>query len=75
MQGSAIDIEENSHNIEGDRDLKRGADDKKDDYILKVKKQKKKWKALDNDLYSIFLKFIMVLMLIETYFCYTYFTS
>ena len=58
-----------------EKDLKGGADEKKDDYISKVKKQKKKLKRLDNNFVSIIVRFLLIIMLIETFFLYTYMIS
>ena len=53
----------------------KGNEDKKDDYITKVKKQKKKLKRLDDNFISIIFRLILVLLMIETFFLYTYLIS
>ena len=50
-------------------------DEKKDDYIANVKKQKKKWRPLNNNFMFITLRFLALLMVIETFFLYEYFVS
>jgi len=57
-----------------EKDLK-GNEDKKDDYITKVKKQKKKLKRLDDNFISIIFRLTLVLLMIETFFLYTYLIS
>ena len=66
-------IEENAH-IHGDS-LKGQSEDKRDDYISKVKKSKKKKKPLDNNFLSLTLRFLVFLLIIESYFLYTYLMS
>jgi len=51
------------------------SDDKKDDYISNVKKQKKKWRPLNNNFLTLSLKFLALLLLIETFFLYFFLTS
>ncbi len=53
----------------------KGNEDKKDDYITKVKKQKKKLKRLDDNFISIIFRLTLVLLMIETFFLYTYLIS
>ena len=70
MQDNAI--EENTHIPE--KELKAD-DDKRDDYIKNFKKSKKKWKRVNSNYSSLVLRFIIVLLLVETFFLYTYFSS
>jgi hypothetical protein len=53
----------------------KGNEDKKDDYITKVKKQKKNLKRLDDNIISIIFRLTLVLLMIETFFLYTYLIS
>ena len=53
----------------------KGSEDKKDDYITKVKKQKKKLKRLENNFISIIFRLTLVILMIETFFLYTYLIS
>lgn len=50
-------------------------EEKKDDYIENVKKQKRKWRPLNNNFFALSLKFLTVLLLIESFFVFTYITS
>ena len=58
-----------------EKDMKNQNDEKKDDYISKVKKQKRKWRPLNNNFVSIIIRFLLLLLLIESFFLYTYITS
>ena len=53
----------------------KGSEDQKDDYITKVKKQKKKLKRLENNFISIIFRLTLVILMIETFFLYTYLIS
>ena len=56
--------------------MKGRGEDKKDDYISKVKKsKKKKKKPLDSNFLSLTLRFLIFVLVIETYFLYTYLIS
>jgi hypothetical protein len=55
--------------------MKGRGEDKKDDYISKVKKSKKKKKPLDSNFLSLSLRFLIFVLVIETYFLYTYLIS
>jgi hypothetical protein len=58
-----------------EKEIKHSNDEKKDDYISKVKKQKRKWRPLNNNFISITIRFLMLLLLIESFFLYTFLTS
>ena len=58
-----------------EKDMKNQNDEKTDDYISKVKKQKRKWRPLNNNFVSIIIRFLLLLLLIESFFLYTYITS
>ena len=59
-----------------EKELKGSSEEKSNnDYLTKVKKQKKKWKRLDNNFVSISFKFLLLILLIETFFLYTYLIS
>lgn len=58
-----------------EKDMKNQNDEKKDDYISKVKKQKRKWRPLNNNFVSTIIRFLLLLLLIESFFLYTYITS
>ena len=67
-------VEENAH-MPVEKDIKNSNDEKKDDYISKVKKQKKKWRPLNNNFLSLSIKFLLLILLIESYFLYNFFAS
>jgi len=70
-------IEENAH-MPGEKKGMQGGgsgEEKKDDYIENVKKQKRKWRPLNNNFFVLSLKLLTVLLLIESFFVFTYITS
>jgi hypothetical protein len=59
-----------------EKELKGSSEEKSSsDYLTKVKKQKKKWKRLDSNFISITFRFLLLILLIETFFLYTYLIS
>ena len=74
MSNAAAAIDENAH-MPSEKNIKHSNDEKKDDYISKVKKQKRKWRPLNNNFMSIIIRFFFLLLLIESFFLYTYLTS
>lgn len=73
----AVAIEENAH-MTTEKDLNKhnkNGEEKPDDYITKVKKQKKKWRPLNNNFFMFCLKFMTVLTMIEVAFVLNYILS
>ncbi len=66
-------IEENAHIP--NESMKNQGEDKKDDYISKVKKSKKKKKPLETNFLSLTFRFMVFLLFIESYFLYAYLMS
>lgn len=71
-------IEENAHMTHADKELSKhnkNGEEKPDDYITKVKKQKKKWRPLNNNFFLFSVKFFAVISIIEVSFILNYILS
>lgn len=65
-------IEDHTHIPEKEM---KADDDKSAEYMKNYKKQKKKWKKIDINFGSLMLKFSILLLLIESFFCFNYLIS
>ena len=66
-------IEENTHIPE--KEMKSGDDDKQSEYMKNYKKQKKKWKQININFYTLILQFSTFVLLIQAFFMFDFFIS